>query len=127
MVNFFGKYTGFVDSFAVYFIRSLLAGISTTVSINHKQAKRLNNSTSEAIQQLNNKKLLLLSDLPLWYRIMSMSRPGMAAPDPFDPQPNAFEYAPFVDGFDGVLRAGWCIATVVAEMRRDRRLVKTNG
>jgi len=56
-----------------------------------------------------------------------MSRPGMAATDTFDAQPDSFKNAPFVDGFDGVLRASRGIAAVATEMRRDRRLVKTNG
>ena len=58
---------------------------------------------------------------------MSMSCPRMTTADAFSAKPETFEDAPFIDRLDHVLRTSGRVTTVIAEMRRDRRLVKSNG
>ena len=108
MVEFFGKYTGFGGGW-------VWGAAVETIHVNTIHV----NTIHELYLQL----------LTLFFRnwIVSMSCPRMTAADAFGAEPEAFEDAPFVDGFDHVLRAGRRVTAVVAEMWRDRRLVKTNG
>lgn len=52
---------------------------------------------------------------------------GVAFTDAFCAHPDAFQHAPFPDGFDGVLGAGRRKTAVRPQHRREEDLIKSNG
>jgi hypothetical protein len=61
------------------------------------------------------------------YRIITAFTPGVAGQQTFSGKPTAFENTKAIDGFDRILRTGWCIAAMMAEHGTDRELVETYG
>lgn len=63
----------------------------------------------------------------LWHGVVAASAPRIAAQNAFYGQPHTFHGTMFSDGFDGVLRAGGCVATSRWEVRRNGQLIKSDG
>lgn len=61
-----------------------------------------------------------------WYRVISRTAPGVAAQKSFAAEPEAFDYAVNLDGFQHILRAAWLKAAAVGQQRRYNFLVEFN-
>lgn len=58
---------------------------------------------------------------------MAPGSPGVAFEDPFHPQPDPFEDAPFLDSLDHIMGTGRLEPAFGSQQRRDGYLVETNG
>lgn len=58
---------------------------------------------------------------------MASFRPGVAAEKTLNTEPEAFEDAPFLDGFDHVLRAGRVVAAGGRKHRGNDFLINADG
>jgi len=61
-----------------------------------------------------------------WNRIITAGMPGMAFPDPLQPQYKSLEKRMGAQGFNGILGAGGIESAGRRKQRRQERLVKTN-
>lgn len=64
----------------------------------------------------------------IWgHGVFTTFRPRVTPRQPFDTQPDAFYWSPFLDGFHGIMRAGRMKATGWWKQGRDDPLINTNG
>lgn len=56
-----------------------------------------------------------------------MRAPWMAPADPFGAHPAAFQWSPFLNGFNGILGAGGYMAAILSKQGGNGQLVKANG
>jgi len=77
--------------------------------------------SSDSNPQFSNLQILLR------HRIIPVWPPGVALPNAFHAQPNAFKNAPFLNGFHHVVGAGWLKAAFGPQQRRNGHLVEPNG
>jgi hypothetical protein len=61
-----------------------------------------------------------------WYGVIPAGAPGMASADSFHSHPDAFEYTPFLDGFDCILRARGRVPAMRSQQWRYAQLIKSD-
>lgn len=63
----------------------------------------------------------------LRYGIPTTRAPGMASCNAFGAKPYPFEYTPFLNGLDRIIRTRWSVTTVGTKQGRKRGLVDFDG
>lgn len=59
------------------------------------------------------------------YGVIAARAPGVTTANSLRTEPHAFEYAPFLYGFDGVLRTGGGVAAMRTKERGNTQLVES--